>query len=281
MLTCDRGADRAVSTHVANADGCCCRATFQRHCAVAGAASAGWWARAVRTQDRALLGRSGRAGARDLALPKLRVRAACSAGRLTRVVKSSCDEDHALPTASRPRSQRRSSRGARLDVEVPRRPRWRWRPAHRADQPERLPRPSQPAQPAHGSSRRTRGGRGGRGGRGTPGRAGHPRRWAGPTQLGRPPQAGPAPPGWGGPTQAGGAGPPRPREPAHPGRAGRATPAGPARPGCLPRPAPQARHLRVRAKYVPTLPNHGCAAGKFCYLNYLEGHTLPWRPGLE
>ena len=48
MLTCDRGADRAVSTHAANADGCCCRATFQRHCAVAGAASAGWRARAVR-----------------------------------------------------------------------------------------------------------------------------------------------------------------------------------------------------------------------------------------
>ena len=71
-----------------------------------------------------------RAGARDLALPKLRVRAACSAGRLTRVVRSSCDEDHALPTASRPRSQRRGSRGARLDVEVLHRPKWRWSPAH-------------------------------------------------------------------------------------------------------------------------------------------------------
>ena len=250
MLTCDRGADRAVSTHVANADGCCCRATFQRHGAGAGAASAGWWARAVRTQDRALLGRSGRAGARDLALPKLRVRAACSAGRLTRVVRSSCDEDHALPTASRPRSQRRSSRGARLDVEVPRRPRWRWRPAHRADQPERLPRPSQPAQPAHGSSRRTRGGRGGRG---PPGRAGHPRRWAGPTQLGRPPQAGPAPPGWGGPTQAGQGCHPRPGRGATPGRAAPPTPAGPApvtQAGTPGAPLPCARQIRADASYL-------------------------------
>ena len=187
-----------------------------------------------------------RAGARDLALPKLRVRAACSAGRLTRVVRSSCDEDHALPTASRPRSQRRSSRGARLDVEVPRRPRWRWRPAHRADQPERLPRPPQPAQPAHGSSRRTRGGRGGRG---TPGRAGHPRRWAGPTQLGRPPQAGPAPPSWGGPTQAGQGCHPRPGRSAHPGRAG------PSYPGRHPRRATYVCAPNTCRRFLLTLPD--------------------------
>ena len=71
--------------------------------------------------------------------------------------------------------------------------------------------------------------------------------------------------GWGGPTQAAGAGPPRPREPAHPGRASRPTPAwpagpprpAPARPGCLPWPAPHspgapltcARQIRVDASY--------------------------------
>ena len=81
-----------------------------------------------------------------------------------------------------------------------------------------------------------------------------------------PPQAGPAPPtpGWAGPTRLGRA---HPAGVAPQGRAGRGTPgrAGvppqarllrPPRPDRpqLPWPAPQARHLRVRAKYVWTLP---------------------------
>ena len=228
MLTCDRGADRAVSTHAANADGCCCRATFQRHCAVAGAASAGWRARAVRRRI-ALC-----SGVRGVQAPATWHCQSCAsgrrarAGRLTRVVRSSCDEDHALPTASRPRSQRRSSRGARLDVEVPRRPRWRWRPAHHG-----------PAPPTSG--------------------------WASPThpRLGRPhpPQAGPAPPGWAGPTPLGWhprAGPagvppqvgqgchPRPGCSAHPGRAG------PSYPGRHPRRATYVCAPNTCARFLHT-----------------------------
>jgi hypothetical protein len=218
MLTCDRGADRAVSTHAANADGCCCRATFQRHCAVAGAASAGWRARAVRRRI-ALC-----SGVRGVQAPATWHCQSCAsgrrarAGRLTRVVRSSCDEDHALPTASRPRSQRRSSRGARLDVEVPRRPRWRWRPAHHG-----------PAPPTSG--------------------------WASPThpRLGRPHPAGPGPPRWGGTPGPGRQGcHPRSGRGATPGPAAPPTPAGPApatlagTPGA---PLTCARQIRVHASY--------------------------------
>ena len=62
--------------------------------------------------------------------PKLRVCAACLAGRFSNLTRSRCGLDHAFTTASRPRCLPCSSRGSRLDVEVLRRPRWRWRPAH-------------------------------------------------------------------------------------------------------------------------------------------------------
>ena len=103
--------------------------------------------------------------------------------------------------------------------------------------------------------------RAGGGGGGGEGGARAPRWWcwAGPTQAGAAPAgwAGPTP-GWGGPTRLGWH--PRPvRRGGTPGRAGvppQAGPLRPPRPGRpqLPRPAPQARHLRVRAKYVGTLP---------------------------
>ena len=51
-------------------------------------------------------------------------------GRFSILARSSRGLHRAFSTASRPRCLLCSSRGSRLDVEVLRRPRWRWRPAH-------------------------------------------------------------------------------------------------------------------------------------------------------
>ena len=51
-------------------------------------------------------------------------------GRSSNLARSSRGLYHAFTTASRSAFHNRGSRGARLDVEVLRRPRWRWRPAH-------------------------------------------------------------------------------------------------------------------------------------------------------
>ena len=136
VLTCDHGADRAVSTHAARtlmgaAAARRADATVQSLAPRARACCH----RMVRTRDRAALGRAGCAGARDLAAPSWCVpvlRAACWSGRSPSVGRSVCDSNQACLTASRPRCQRRGSRGSLLDVEVLRRPRWRWRPAHSA-----------------------------------------------------------------------------------------------------------------------------------------------------
>ena len=91
-------------------------------------------------RGRAVAGQSGRPtalrpgvrGVQGLATWQLQVERLRRAlgGRFSILARSSRGLHHAFAIGSRPRCQLRGSRGASLDVEVLRRPKWRWRPAH-------------------------------------------------------------------------------------------------------------------------------------------------------
>ena len=76
-------------------------------------------------------------------------------GRSSDLARSSRGLYHAFTTASRSACHNRGSRGARLDVEVLRRPRWRWRPAH-SDTASRFDRAGSRASTHLGETHRTR-----------------------------------------------------------------------------------------------------------------------------
>jgi hypothetical protein len=98
----------------------CSRWRRERGCAVAG-----WGARLITL-------RLGVRGVQGLATwqPQVERLRRALGGRSSNLARSSRGLYHAFTTASRSACHNRGSRGARLDVEVLRRPRWRWRPAH-------------------------------------------------------------------------------------------------------------------------------------------------------